>query len=164
MFQRRTTCLKPGNCRGFTLVELMITLAVIGILAVIATPSMTALVNANRVNSAAGELVTAMQIARSEAVRRNARVSVCGNAACSSTNWNQVVVVHANPTDDDPAVIRTADAPSGVTITGPAAGIVFRPSGAVNDVGCVPLSNSYAQYAVRVTLGGMVSNAKGTCP
>lgn len=151
------------SSQGFTLVELLVTVAVIGILAVVATPSMTALVGAYRVSSTASELTAAMQIARSEAVRRNARVRVCGNAACTSTDYSQAVVVHGAPTAQDPAVIRAVAAGSGVTVTGPANGIVFRPSGVIDAVQCLPASNSYAQYAVRVTLGGAVSNEKGGC-
>ncbi|GHB98293.1 GspH/FimT family pseudopilin [Thermomonas carbonis] len=149
--------------QGFTLVELLVAVAVMGVLAVVAAPSMTALVNTYRVSSTAGELTAALQIARSEAVRRNARVSVCGNAACTSTDWSEIVVVHSAPTADDPAVIRSTGASSGVSVTGPANGIVFRPSGVINAQACVPLSNSYSQYAVTVMVSGLVSNAKGTC-
>lgn len=165
MSQRRSTCLRPRRRGGFTLVELMVAVAVIGILAAIGVPSMTALINANRVSSAAGELTAAMQIARSEAVRRNDRVSVCGNAACTSTDWSEVVIVHPNPTADDPAVIRSTAAPAGVTITGPAAGVVFRPSGVITSGAsvCVPVNNSYSQQKVTVMISGVVSNEKGTC-
>ena len=154
---------RRSSTGGFTLVELMVTVAVIGILAVVAVPSMTALINASRVSSAAGELTAAMQLARSEAVRRNTRVRVCGNAACTSTDWSGVVVVHPNPTADDPEVIRSTAAPAGVVVTGPANGIAFLPSGMVADEDCIPLSNSYAAYAVTVMISGVIRNEKGNC-
>lgn len=155
---------QPASRAGFTLVELLVTVAVIGILAVVAVPSMTAVINANRVATAAGELTATMQIARSEAVRRNARVSVCGNAACTSTDWSEVVVVHSNPTAADPAVIRSTAAPDGVTATGPAAGVEFRPSGVIDGEVCVPLGNSYSQQSVTVMLSGVANHSKDTCP
>lgn len=70
--------------RGFTLVELMVTVAVAAILLALATPSFTSLINSNRLAGAANEMVGVLQTARMEAVRLNRTVSVCagcdGNA------------------------------------------------------------------------------------
>ena len=51
--------------QGFTLVELMITVSVIGVLAAIAYPSMTALINNSRAQAQASELAAGLQQARS---------------------------------------------------------------------------------------------------
>ena len=167
MSQRRSTCRKPGDSRGFTLVELMVIVAVIGIIAVVAVPGMRALINASRLNGAASELTAALQLARSEAVRRNARVTVCGSsdgAACASaTTWAQFLVRQPNGTVDDPAVIRSF-APSGsLQISGPSAGIVFRPSGLIDSEQKLGVSMSGNDRCISVKISGVVSVAKGAC-
>lgn len=81
--------------RGFTLVELLVVLAVGSILLAIAVPSYAFMVNANRLAAVTNDLVTALHLARSEAIKRGTRVTVCktGDAmavspACSTTaNW-----------------------------------------------------------------------------
>ena len=55
--------------QGFTLVELIVTLAVAAILMGTAVPSFTSLVNSNRLATQANDLLGAMMIARSEAIR-----------------------------------------------------------------------------------------------
>ena len=83
-----------GNvkAKGFTLVELMVTVAVMAILAAIAIPSFTSLINSNRLVSQANELVGVVQGARSEAIRYNQRVYVCsssnGTSCSGSATWN----------------------------------------------------------------------------
>ena len=62
---------------GFTLVELMVTLGVLAILVTLATPSFTSVINSNRLSSQANELVADIQLARSEALRRNRTVRLC---------------------------------------------------------------------------------------
>lgn len=62
---------------GVTLIELLIAVAVLAIGAVLAIPSFTELVKNNRLTSASNNLVRALQLARSEAVKRNAPVTVC---------------------------------------------------------------------------------------
>jgi type IV fimbrial biogenesis protein FimT len=64
---------------GFTVVELMVTIAIVGILAAIAAPSFIGVVNTNRLASNANELLSIIQYARSEAVRSNSRVIFCGS-------------------------------------------------------------------------------------
>ncbi|MFO1474174.1 MAG: GspH/FimT family pseudopilin [Lysobacterales bacterium] len=62
---------------GFTMVELMVTVAVAAVLLALATPSFEGVLNGNRLASQSNELVAALQIGRSEAVKNNARVIVC---------------------------------------------------------------------------------------
>ena len=66
--------------RGFTLIELMVTLAVMAIVLGLAVPGFQSVVNGNRLSAAANELVASLQTARMEAIRRSRRVVVCSSA------------------------------------------------------------------------------------
>lgn len=66
--------------RGFTLVELLVGLGIGAILLAIALPGYAYLVKANRLAAVTNDLMTALQLARSEAVKRAIRVTVCKTA------------------------------------------------------------------------------------
>lgn len=70
---------------GFTLVELMIGLAVAAVLLVIALPSFRSITATNRLVTTANELVGAINVARMEAIKRNANVQFCSNNASANT-------------------------------------------------------------------------------
>ena len=65
---------------GLTLVELMITVVVVAVLASLAVPSMRTMLVKRSVEAAADALVSDLRFARSEAVKRSARVVVCGSS------------------------------------------------------------------------------------
>lgn len=69
---------------GFTLVELMITLAVAVILIAIAVPSFTSLIASNRLTTVANELTDASNVARLEAIKRNTNTQLCSNLSSSN--------------------------------------------------------------------------------
>jgi type IV fimbrial biogenesis protein FimT len=66
--------------RGFTLIELMVGITVLGILAAVAVPSFTNMINRNRLAGQSNELLAAIQYARTEAIRTSRRVTFCGAA------------------------------------------------------------------------------------
>ncbi len=80
---------------GFTLVELIVTLSIVAILAMIAVPSMQQTIRQNRLTAYASTIVTAFNIARSEAIRRGGSVSLCSSddlASCRTSNitdWSE---------------------------------------------------------------------------
>jgi len=76
--------------RGFTLVELMITIAVAAILLMIGIPSFQNAINTSRLNGAANELLSDLMFARTSAISQGQRVSVCtsnNQATCTFSTW-----------------------------------------------------------------------------
>ena len=85
----------PASKRGFTLIELLVTMAVAAILLTIAVPNFQMFVMNNRMASQANDLITALNMARSEAVKRAANVTVCASSngtGCTGT-WAQGWIV-----------------------------------------------------------------------
>lgn len=79
--------------RGFTLIELMVVTAVATVLLAFGIPSMTALMNSNKLTDATNALMSSMRLARSEAFKRNGRVVLCkstdGVSCATSGGWEQ---------------------------------------------------------------------------
>lgn len=73
----------PANSvGGFTLIELLVAVAIVAILAALATPSFTSLFAKKRVEGLVSELVTDLQLARSESVQRNTIVQLTLGTNC----------------------------------------------------------------------------------
>lgn len=69
--------------KGFTLMELLVTLVIISIVTLIGVPSFQGAITGSRLTTAINELVTALHVARSEAIKRNRYVVV----RKTGTNW-----------------------------------------------------------------------------
>lgn len=96
---------------GFTLIELMVALAVLAILATIGIPSFQNLLAENRVSSAANNLQLALQLARSTAASRNYEdgdfVTVCASSdgtECTGT-WTDGWIIR-DPRAPDGPILR----------------------------------------------------------
>jgi type IV fimbrial biogenesis protein FimT len=97
MDTRRTT-----THAGFTMVELLMTIAVAGIVAMIAIPSFRFVTNSNRIAGEVNGLLGDLQFARSEAIKEGVNVTVCVSAlgaSCDGTvTWQSGWIVYSNPT------------------------------------------------------------------
>ena len=98
---RKLDLYRPGKrtSAGFTLMELMVTLAIAGVLAAVAMPNMRVFMQNNRLSGASNDLLGSFQLARSEAIKRQENVVVCASndptaddPVCSYGEFNGWVV------------------------------------------------------------------------
>ena len=89
---------------GFTLTELMITVAIVGILLMVGLPSLKTFMQGSQVVAATNELVSALHVTRSEAIKLNKKVTICvssdGKTCLSSKKWVQGWIVFVDANDD----------------------------------------------------------------
>lgn len=112
-------------CKGFTLVELMVTVSIASILLAVAVPSYQSIMRESRLTTQANELMTALHYARSEAVKRGMRVTICksANGASCGGNWSDGWIVFndtgaAGAVDASDEVLRVFTALKGSTLGG----------------------------------------------
>ena len=99
---------------GFTLIELILTLAVVAILATVAVPGFQVLIKNNRISSQTNELLAALRLVRSEAIKRAAVVSLCkrnkAGAACdAAASWRDGWLAFVNDDGDRPAQVDAGE-------------------------------------------------------
>lgn len=82
---------------GVTLIELLVVLAIVAVLQTLAAPALSGVANAMRITAGTNTFFSSVHLARSEAIKRNARVVLCKSAtgdACASTGgWEQGWIV-----------------------------------------------------------------------
>jgi type IV fimbrial biogenesis protein FimT len=77
----------PRRCeRGFTIIELMVAVAVAAVLLLIAIPNFRSITLTNRLTTTANDMVAAISTARMEAIKQNANSQLCSNVATSNSN------------------------------------------------------------------------------
>ena len=84
---------------GFTIMELLLAIAVLTILTTLALPAFTQFIANNRLAAEANEMVASFQFARSEAIKRGVQVDVCPStdgASCGG-NWSNGWIAIADP-------------------------------------------------------------------
>lgn len=174
--------------RGFTLIELVITMTVIGILAIIAVPSYQNFVESNRLTAATNDLVADLSFIRVEAMKRGAstpQVEVCASsdgASCTtgSTTWASgwIVFLDADSsgtynTGDTLLKIHSAPANSLTAVTIPASTntIIFNRMGSItNSITSVQFKDTKINNLNRTICisGGtgraMVAESSVSCP
>lgn len=121
------------SMKGFTLVELLVTIAVLAIALGIALPGFTDLLRQNRAQAHATMLVSALSLARSEAVKRGGRVGVAsaGGTTDWQGGWNVWVDANENNAlDAGELLLRSfAALPHGLILTASANRVVFTATG-----------------------------------
>src|SRR5690242_9276873 len=137
---------RPAAASGFTILELMITVAVLAILMGIAVPSFSEMIRQNRLATQTNDLLTATNFARSEAVKRGSRVTLCpanGNNCSGDSQWSAgwLVITDDGPNvgslDAGEMVLQRWPAASAqsLSVANPLTAISYRASGATEIIG-----------------------------
>lgn len=165
------------RAKGFTLVELMIVIAVLAVLVAIAFPSFQGSIRSNRIATTSNELMASFALARTEAIRSKLGSGVCTSAngtSCGGT-WNDGWIVWTDaaggkPGELDPGetVVRYVKPNQQMTMSGSAVILGFDPRGRSmaggQTLGVKPKNYATPVRCVRLTPTGQVRIEQNACP
>jgi type IV fimbrial biogenesis protein FimT len=165
--------MRQGNrslSSGFTLIEMMVVVVVMVVLLSVAVPSFRQVIANQRIKTASFDLFSALNYARSEAIKRNVSVSMrAGESADGawSTGWRIV--------DSSNNLLRSWGAISSLTVSNTAAGnatvLTFGSDGRLTNAAAPKLQiqpatsiSGVSSRCVQITLSGRPTTQMGSCP
>lgn len=165
---------RAGRPRGFTIVEIMVAMLILAILIGFAVPTFRDAALSSRLTGYANDLLASAQIARSEAIKRNAVVTLCistdGSTCADEGGWEQGWIVVTN----DGAVLQRQTALSPefrVTEAGGLTELLFPPTvvgvGPASFTVCRAQPVGSQERVLNVTASGAASVSRteeGECP
>ena len=174
--------MRRSNALGFTIIELMVVVALVGVLASVAAPNLSRFLATRQAEDVARHVSEDMAFGRSEAVKRNAPVLLCAGAsgACRATQatgdwaqgWRVCYDLDADGNCDetglsDPNPMRTRSATTtNLQFTGPLSRLRFNPDGTITSADLTQFTvlgagTSGVLWIVRIAASGAVSVRKG---
>ncbi len=153
--------LRPNEF-GFTLVELLVTVVVLGILASIATSGFQSLIQSQQAKNASFELFTSLSLARSEAIKRNTPVTL---TPMDAANWGKGWTITSAA-----GTIKSQSELKKIVISQSFSTVVYAPTGRATVASAFLLDVSTTLTAnarcIKIELSGMPRTYKsvsGTC-
>jgi len=163
---------------GFTLVELVVTIAVLAILVTMAFPSFQGVIRSNRLAAGHNELIGLVNLARSDGVRNNQGGGVCGSSDGTSCDgkWSAGMLAFSDTSGDGQfqsgePVLRFNQVSPGMVATGPQTLIAFDARGRRRAAGDQVITlrpekcgKDPLMSTVTINASGQASSVKGPCP
>lgn len=148
---------KPRTQRGFTIIELMVSVAVLAIAMAIAIPSFQELMANQRVKAAADALATSVMYARTEAIKRNASTRLVRSGSEWGGGWSVII-------KSDGVSLRNVK-PTGAVISGLGDGVIeISRSGRLSDsltLTVCDAGNHADKRVVVISFSGMTRVTRG---
>ncbi|MFV3414506.1 GspH/FimT family pseudopilin [Pseudomonas nitroreducens] len=145
----------PGRQEGFSLVELMVVVALLAIFAGVALPGFRYLIESSRVQSAASTLFRLLQASRADAVNSRQTLTLCPSSG--NLQW---VVVRASTCVSltSTSVSQRLDLPGSLSVSSSANALSFKPDGtaAAVDLG-ISSSGTSKAFNIKVAASGYIS-------
>lgn len=147
--------------KAFTLVELMVALAVLAIVAMISAPGLQGILESSRVTSSTNTMLGMLQVARSEAITLRSRTRVCGTTdlqSCAGATWSARIMAFRDTNNNGQCdgcsagageLIRVANLASSVSVTGSNV-VTFGGNGQLSSAVSLTVSSSSSSKSISI--------------
>lgn len=147
-----------NNCDGFTLLELIVTLAVAAVLVSLTAPSVGQFIGRAQRDRDVNELRAEIILARTEAIRRSSNVGICASSNLTSCgdDWSKGWIVYIDSNRDgsftsgEEVIRRHTPAPSGLSVSASVTDVTFVARGSTADTGGIRFTSAQADTTDRL--------------